>query len=70
MNSRIQRGLRGEVPNQGRRKFMGITDLARPTRECLATGVDRDEGDCPRLKVLGTRTPNPGVDILSHRAVR
>jgi hypothetical protein len=49
---------------------MGITDLARPTRECLATAVDRDEGNSSRVKVLGTRTPNSGVGILSHRAVR
>jgi len=49
---------------------MGITEWARHTRKCVATGVDRGKRNSARLKLVGTRTPNLGVDILSHRAVR
>ena len=49
---------------------MGITDLAHPTRKSVATGVDRDKGVSARLKLVGTRTPNSGVVILSYQATR
>jgi hypothetical protein len=47
---------------------MHITDLGG--WKYVVTGVDRDEGNSPRLKVLGTRTPNWRVVILSYQAVR
>jgi hypothetical protein len=52
-----------------RRKPMGISEWARQTRKCVAVGVDPDKGNSGRLKLVGTRTPNSGVVVLS-RAVR
>jgi hypothetical protein len=49
---------------------MGITEWARHTRKRVATGVDRDKGKSARLKLVGTRTPNSGVVILSCQATR
>jgi hypothetical protein len=49
---------------------MGITHRVGHTRNMVATGVDRDKGNSARLKLVGTRTPNSGVDILSHLGSR
>jgi hypothetical protein len=49
---------------------MGIADWARATRECLVTGVARDEGNSARLKLVVTGRQNSGVVLLPQGALR
>ena len=49
---------------------MGPTEWACQARKRVATGVGRDKGNSARLRLVGTRTHNSGIVMISHPAVR